>query len=286
MTASPGTITVAALFVHPIKSAARIPVDNMELDARGACGDRRWMLVDGDGLAITQRDHSRLALVQPSFAGADRNGALHVTAPGMQPILLAIAADAMDRDVRIWDDRMTALDAGDDVATWMSEAIGAHCRAVRMRDDARRPLGAKHSGDVSHLERDVALPDAAPLLLLGQASIDALNSRLLERGESAVSDVRFRPNVLLAGTGPHEEDTWSSVEIGRVTVGVGGPCARCVVTTVDQRTAERGVEPLRTLSAYRRQDGKVMFAVNATHAAPGTINTGDSLRVVRTRSPN
>ena len=286
MTAWPSGITVAALFVHPIKSAARIPVDSMELDARGACGDRRWMLVNGDGLAITQRDHSRLALVQPSFAGADRNGALHVTAPGMQPMLLAIEPGAVKRDVRVWDDHTTALDAGDHAAEWMSDAIGARCRVARMRDDASRPLAAKHSGDVSHIGRHVALSDAAPLLLLGQGSIDALNHRLMERREAPVSDVRFRPNVLLTGTGPHEEDTWTSVEIGAVTVGVGGPCARCVLTTIDQRTAQQGVEPLRTLAAYRRQGGKVMFAVNATHAAPGIINAGDSLRVVRTRSPS
>jgi uncharacterized protein YcbX len=284
VTESTPAIAVAALFVHPIKSAGRIAVDSLELDARGACGDRRWMLVNERGVAITQRDHRRLALVQPSFASVDREGALVLRAPQMEPFTLVVPPRAVVRRVQVWDDETTALDAGDRAAEWMSDAIGAHCRVVRLAPGARRPLAARNAGEVPATGRDVAFPDAAPLLLLGQASIDALNVRLRERGEKPVSDERFRPNVLLAGTEPHEEDGWSLVEIGAVTVGVGRPCARCVMTTIDQFTAEQGIEPLRTMSTYRKRDGKVLFAVNATNAAPGTINMGDALRVLSRQS--
>ena len=273
-------IAVAALFVHPLKSAARIPVQEMALDERGARGDRRWMLVDRGGTAITQRDHARLALVQPSFVSDDRDGALRVSAPSMGSILLPVPRSGERRHVQVWDDTTTAVDVGDDAAGWMSEAIGAHCRVVRLADDAERLVAARYTGDVSPVGRHVALSDGAPLLLLGQGSLDALNVRLLAQGGKALGDDRFRPNVLLTGTAPHEEDTWSRIEIGALSVGVGSSCARCVVTTIDQQSIEQGVEPLRTLATYRREGGKVVFAVNAAHAAPGVLHVGDRVRVV------
>lgn len=285
MSGTSSAIDVAALFLHPIKSAGRIAVDRIDLDARGATGDRRWMLVDRDGVAITQRDHRRLALVQPGFASGDRDGALALHAPRMEPIMIAVPHAGVRRSVQVWDDTTTAVDVGDRAAEWMSDAIGASCRVVRIADDARRALGAKYAGDVPVTGRDVAFTDAAPLLLLGQGSIDALNARLRERGEAPVLHERFRPNVLLAGAAPHDEDTWSLVEIGATTVGVGSSCARCVVTTIDQETTAQGLEPLRTLSTYRRQQGKTVFAVNAAHAAPGSISVGDAVRVVRRRGP-
>ncbi len=270
---------VAALFVHPIKSAAAIAVDSLDLDARGAIGDRRWMLVDGDGTAVTAREVHRVALLRPSFATADRDGALCLDAPGMPRHTVDVPQRARSYTVRIWEDEVAAQDTGDAVADWCSAAVGEPCRLVRLADAARRPLQAKYAGALPYDGREVALTDGAPLLLLGQASIDALNVRLLDQGKEPVSYDRFRPNVLLSGTALHEEDTWREIVIGALTLGVGSPCPRCVMTTVNPKSAEAGTEPLRTLSGYRRAAGGVMFGVNATHATPGSISAGDPVTV-------
>ncbi|MCC6244883.1 MAG: MOSC domain-containing protein [Gemmatimonadaceae bacterium] len=294
---------VAGLFVHPIKSAGAIAVQSLALDDRGAIGDRRWLVVDPAGRQITARDTPRLTLVRPSFAmpgqrpldrattiralgGAsivsaiNTDGALVVHAPHETPLVVDIPTDGAVCRVSIWDDMVEAIDAGDTSAEWMSRVLGRPARLMRLSDDARRPLRAKFAGDLPYQDRRVAFSDGAPLLILGQGSIDALNDRLLSHGEqTTMTAARFRPNVLLTHLGAHDEDRWSRVHIGTVDLAIGEPCSRCVMITLDPETAEGGVEPLRTLADYRRQQGSVMFGMNATHAEPGTIRLGDQVAV-------
>jgi uncharacterized protein YcbX len=274
---------VAGLFVHPIKSAAPIPVESLALDDRGAVGDRRWLVIDDDGMQITARETAALAMVRPLFtvvgtatvAPRNADGPIWVEAPGLQRLRIHIPTTPAKRTVQVWNDQVEAHDAGDVAAEWMSDALRRRCRLVRLSESAQRPLAAKYSGALPSAGRRVAFSDGAPLLLLGQASINALNARLTTEGAEPMSVGRFRPNVLLANGKPHEEDTWTRVRIGNVLLGVGKPCERCVMTTIDPITGVKGVEPLRTLATYRRSNGHVMFGMNATHEKPGTIYLGD-----------
>ncbi|MBL0172945.1 MAG: MOSC domain-containing protein [Gemmatimonadaceae bacterium] len=181
---------VTALFVHPIKSAAAIPVDALALDDRGAVGDRRWLVIDDDGVQITARETSALAMVRPYFANAavapdhrtNTDGPLLLDAPGLSRFSLRLPATAATRAVRVWADTVDAHDAGDAVAAWMSEAIRRRCRVVRLAEHARRPLAPKYAGTLPNEGRRVAFSDGAPLLILSQASVDALSARLVEQG--------------------------------------------------------------------------------------------------------
>lgn len=282
-----GTVRVAALFVHPLKSAAGIRVQELTLDARGAVGDRRWILVDPSGVMITARETHRLVLIRPSFLTDDRDGGIRLIAPDLAP--LDVPVESIDRaapmrTVRVWDDEVVAHDAGDLAAAWCSAAAGRACRLLRLADADRRPLAPRFAGTIDPHARYVAMSDGAPLLLLGMASIDALNARLLESGHADVMDLRrFRANVLVTGTRPHDEDTWRDIRIGDVSLSVGSACTRCVLTTVDPDTAERGHEPLRAFAQYRRADGGVIFGMNTTHRGDGVIRVGDALHVVSLR---
>lgn len=277
---------VAALTVYPLKSAAGIAVEQLTLDDRGAMGDRRWLLVDGEGMAITARTCHALLHVVPRFATGDRNGALLLDAP-RHPTFTAVVpgADAPQRTVQVWDDAVAALDAGDEAADWCSDAIGRACRLVYLDDESQRPLRPKYAGPLPYDARRVAFTDGAPLLLLGYPSVDALNARLVEQGHGETMDRRrFRANVWLDRLAPHGEDQWSAVTIGDVPVGVGSLCTRCVLTTVDPDSLEQGTEPLRTFSAYRRTADGVVFGVNATHARTGVIRVGDVVQVHATKA--
>lgn len=273
---------VSALWVYPLKSAAGIPVDALALDALGAAGDRRWMLVDAAGEAVTGRAHPPLVRIQPAFADGDPDGALRLSAPGVADIRVAVPAGAPVREARVWDDAVPVHDAGNAAAAWCSAVVGAPVRLVRLAPVAERPLRAKYAGPVAWEGRRVALSDGAPLLLLGEASVAALQARLAAAGRPAEEGQprRFRANILVSGTAPHEEDGWRAVDVGAVRLGVGSACPRCVLTTVDPDSAAKGQEPLRTLAGYRTQAGAVMFGMNATHAGPGVIRVGDAVRVV------
>ena len=184
------------------------------------------------------------------------------------------------RPVTVWTDTLDAHDAGDVAAAWFSAALARDCRLVRIAESSRRPLKAKYAGRLDRSTRRVAFSDGAPLLVLGQASVDALSERILEQGGEAMISARFRPNILLSHTAPHQEDSWRAIRIGDVTFEFGMPCSRCVMTTIDPHTGDRGVEPLKTLATYRRQDGEVMFGMNVTNVGVGTIRVGDVVEVV------
>ncbi len=286
----PASPRVSALYVHPLKGARPVAVPVMPLDELGAVGDRRWMLVDDSNIAITPRDVPRLAQLIASLPlRNDRaiaaDGPLTLSANGLPAISIALASDGARREVRCWDDTLIMADAGDAAARWCSNALATPCRLVHMVPDSHRPLQPKYAGEIPHATREVTVTDGAPLLLLGESSLNALNDRLRAKGESVLTVDRFRPNVLLAGTNAHDEDSWAHVEIGEVDIGVGSPCPRCVVTTIDVGTLAKSVEPLRTLAEYRRGDGGgVMFGMNVTHAVPGTLRVGDAVRVTALKS--
>ena len=259
---------VSALYIYPVKSCAGIAVASATLDTRGFVGDRRFMIVDDAGSFLTQRELPRLALISPRTD----DDVLSLDAPGMAPIETPVRRGRGDGTVTIWDDTCSATDQGDEVSAWLGRYLGIRCRLVRQADDDVRRIDPTYATSAAD---EVSFADAYPLLLISEASLADLNSRL----EVPLPMDRFRPNVVLSGTEPYAEDAWRSIEIGAVSAQVVKPCVRCVTTTVDQRTAEAGKEPLRTLAAYRKGPRGVMFGQNVIHGHPGTINVGDRVRV-------
>lgn len=262
-------VTVESLAVYPIKGAGGVAVDAVEIGPRGPEGDRRWMLVDEHGVFLSQRTHPRLALARVCAAAS----AWRVTAPGLGELEVPrTLAGGRTVAVRVWKDRVAALEAEPEMSRWFGELLGGPCRLVFMPDSSRRPVDGRYAED-----HPVSFADAFPVLLLGRASLDDLNRRL----PRPVSGDRFRPNLLVAGAGPYAEDGWAAVEAGGVRLRLVKPCARCVVTTVDQATGVRGAEPLATLASYRTVRGKVMFGQNAVPERCGRVARGDAVTVVR-----
>ena len=76
---------------------------------------------------------------------------------------------------------------------------------------------------------------------------------------------RFRPNLVLAGLEPYDEDHVDTLVAGGVTMKLVKPCTRCQITTTDQDSGEVGTEPLATLAGYRMNArlGGVTFGMNA-----------------------
>jgi uncharacterized protein YcbX len=262
-------IRVSRLFIYPVKSCRGVEVDEARVGATGFEHDRRWMLVGGNGSFLSQREHPRMALVKVRV-GEDR---LSLAAPGLPALEVGSGEEPrrMSR-VTVWDDVCEAVDEGEKAARWFSEHLGVPARLVRLADDDARPLSspAAQPGD------RISFVDGFPFLLLSQASHDGLNRRLA----LPVPIDRFRANIVVDGCEPHAEDGWSQVRVGEVKFKVAKPCARCVITTVDQSTGERGREPLRTLSTYRTQDGQVLFGQNLVHQTSGIVRVGDPVDVL------
>jgi uncharacterized protein YcbX len=262
------TIHLTGLVVYPIKSARGIPLRESEVDDFGLCRDRRWMVVDHSGQFITQRSDPRMALVQPSLNGE----VLRVDAPGMPRLeVLPLGSAAETMMVRVWNDVCQASSVGQEAASWFSEYLGCPCFLVHMEPSTIRPADPEFAPAGTR----VSFADSFPFLLISEESLADLNRRLRD----PLPMNRFRPNLVVAGGEPYGEDTWKRIQVGGISMRVVKPCGRCVVTTTDQITGERGREPLRTLATYRKREGEVMFGQNVVHQAVGVLRVGDVVQV-------
>lgn len=263
-------IHLSGLYIYPIKSCRGISLGAWDVDGRGLRLDRRWMLVDGDGRFLSQRELPRMALIGVRI-GSEH---LAVDAPGM-PTLDVPFEPVVDDLVpaRVWNDVVMASPAGGEAGRWFSEFLGVNCALVRLSESTARPVdpGYGRSDDRVHLA------DGFPFLLTSEASLADLNARL----DRPLPMDRFRPNLVVEGCGPFAEDGWDVVRVGAMTFRVVKPCARCVITTVDQGTATTAREPLRTLAKFRRDGDKVLFGQNLIHDEnSGTLRVGDPVEVL------
>jgi len=260
--------TLSSLVIYPVKSAGGIPVERWELDAFGLRFDRRWMVVDPRGRMITQRTHPRLALARPALEG-DR---LVIRGPELQPLSLPLhPAETVGTRVSIWSDQCAALWQGETAARWFSDLLGAEVALVYMPETTWRPAGPAVTPPASR----VSFADAYPMLLLSEESLGELNRRL----PAPLPMNRFRPNLVIRDVPAFGEDALDEFVIGEIGFRAVKPCDRCVLTTTDQDTGERGVEPLRTLATFRKWDGKVWFGQNVAHQGTGRLAVGMAVRV-------
>ena len=257
-------ITVTGLFTYPIKSCRGISLRTAEVVERGIADDRAWVVVDPSGRFMTQRDWPSLARVVVSLLP----GGLSIEADGKPRLEVATPTTTVaNRRVTIWKDTSTSCPAGREAAAWFSDFLGTDCELVWMPPGEARTVDP----DVARASARVAFADGFPFLLVSQASLDELNRRLAR----PVPMDRFRPNIVVDGCAPHAEDDWARVTIAEVVFSVVKPCARCVITTTDQRTGLRLSEPLRTLADYRLSAGEVLFGQNLVHSGRGVIRVGD-----------
>lgn len=262
------------IYIYPIKSLGGIRVQTAAVELRGLRHDRRWMLVDEKGQFLTQRQHAQMALLQVSL---QQDGLMvQHKQGGLEPLLVPFAAseaNGQELQVTVWDDTVPVQEVSPSISAWFTEALGMPSRLVYMPPQTRRLVDTAYAsnGEI------VSFADGYPFLLIGQASLDDLNSRL----KQPVHMNQFRPSLVVRGGAPFVEDSWSEFVIGSQSFRAVKPCARCVVTTINQVTAERSPEPLRTLATYRQQCNKILFGQNLLPGSVGgTLQVGDKLQVL------
>ena len=135
-------------------------------------------------------------------------------------------------EVTIWKDRCGAFDAGDEAASWLSEHLGKPARLVRFDQRRKRPCEEEWTRGVEAYSQ---FADAYPWLLISQASLDELNTRL----KQPLPMNRFRPNIVVDGLAPFGEDEVNEFIAGDVRLRAVKACTRCAITTTDQLTGER-----------------------------------------------
>jgi uncharacterized protein YcbX len=270
---NPEDIRLASIHIYPMKAARAVDLDESRVEPWGLAGDRRWLLVDEDGRFISQREESSLARVVVT-RGPD---GIRVSADGRTSLVIAEpTATAALLKVRVWSSTLLAAAAGPAADAWFSAYLGRPARLVHLDDPTRRPVDPEYgrAGDV------VSFADGYPLLLTSAGSLGELGGWLAAAGERPVPMTRFRPSVVVTGAPPWAEDHWRRVRIGAVPFRVAKPCGRCLVTTTDQVTGERGRQPLKMLGRRRRFGQQLVFGQNLIPDTRGVIRVGDPVEIL------
>jgi uncharacterized protein YcbX len=236
-------VRVLELWRYPVKSLQGERLDAAEAGPQGLAGDRRWALFDlGTGFGLTARRVPELL-----FAAA------RVRADGgVEVVLPDGTATADDAVLSAWLGRPVALRRADQHA---GERLYENPDDVE-DEDAGRWDPFEGAGGAFH---DNA---SARLSLVSTATLGTWDRR------------RFRPNVLLDGSGEEQLDG-RRVRLGGALLAVGRPLARCVMVTRPQAGGiGRDTGVLRTV--HRELDGRL--AARAVVLEPGTVRVGDELR--------
>jgi uncharacterized protein YcbX len=253
---------VTQLFIYPIKSLSGIEVTHSQLDATGLEYDRRWMLIDANNRFISQREFPLLCL----FKTALTQSGIHINYKNHSIEIPHTLSEGNKIDVTIWDDTVPAICAPYHINDWFSDKLQQPVRLVYMPTETKREVDPRYASQ----QEIVSFADGYPLLMIGETSLQLLQSKLPE----TISMNRFRPNIVFSGGEAHCEDNWKTFYINQLPFKGVKPCARCMITTIDPNTGNTSAEPLRTLATYRKQDQKVLFGQNILAPTKGSIAVG------------
>ena len=265
-------MNVTDLTIYPIKSTTGLYADHFEVTKAGLKLDRHWVIVDENNAAITGRQNAQTL----RFSSELFSDHLLVKHEG-DSIKLPLTLNHQESlEIKIFSSIANGIEISTSANSWFSGKLKQECRVVILDSSRPRQVQESHGGKQGE---EVGFADMNPLLLISEASLEDLNSRL----ERPISMRNFRPNIVVKGCDPFEEDTWKKIKIGECVFRVAQKCERCVFTTIDPDTLEKSqkAEPLRTLAIYRRTSGKdVAFGVHLIPEKLGIIHLHDQIEIL------
>ncbi len=264
-------LTISDIWIYPIKSLAGIQLTTSKVEARGLAYDRRWVLADMEGRFISQREHPEMALLQPAIEGETMR-VLHKH-KNLAPLSFSMnEPDTAPQNVSIWDDSVLAKPVSKTADAWFSRVLGNPLQLLYMHEGSIRQADQRYA--INQTDQ-VSFADGYPILMISEESLAELNRRATE----TIPMGRFRANVIVRGGEAHVEDTIKKLKVGETNWYGIKPCGRCIMTTIDQQTAQKGSEPLLTLSQYRKAGNKILFGENFIPTNTGEIQVGQELTV-------
>lgn len=266
------TKTLQEIWIYPIKSLPGVSLQKSQVLPKGLQYDRRWMLVDENGNFLTQRTIPEMALFNVFL----ENQTLVISPKNsfeQNLIYLDLNQQKFGKAIqaKVWNDNVEVLEVNEKFSLWFSKQLNINCKLVYFPESNTRDI----DHDYARNNEQVNLSDGYPILIIGQSSLDELNRKL----EMPLSIHRFRPNFVFSKGKPHEEDNWKSFHIGNILFEGVKPCSRCVVTTINTDTGEKGHEPLKALANYRKLNGKIYFGENIIPRTSGDVQIGDIIEV-------
>ena len=264
---------LSEIWIYPVKSLGGIRLKEAKVEEKGLQHDRRWMIVDQHGRFITQRTNSKMALLDVAITS---DGLLISERKDQQNYIQVPFENKHNNtlEVKVWKDNVCAYTVGKEIDDWLSTNLGKPVRLVSMDDLTHRPMDTDYAAFTG---AGVSFADDFPYLLTCESSLKDLNDRLV----IPVEMKRFRANFIISGSQPFEEDTWQYIEINGLHFNVAKSCERCVMINIDPFSGSKGLEPMKTLATYRKENKNILFGQNLTAQQTGIVREGDRVEFVR-----
>lgn len=232
------------------------------------------MLVDEDGGFISQRQFPKLA----QLCTSQINEGIALSWPGQNWLKIPTPSPSRQQ-VTVWKSTVDAASVQGEINAALSGWLGHSVTLVFMDENAERLASAKWTTSPS----PVSFADGYPVLITNTASLTALNNYIMNTGGVAIYMDRFRPNIVIECDTPWAENSWKSLQIGEVILDLVKPCARCIMTSIDQKTGVK--TPKTALSALKHLNPSndpnnpgVLFGWNAVVKKQGIIHIRNFVR--------
>ncbi len=245
---------ITELHIYPVKSLGGISLQEARLTSKGLMYDRNWMLLDENGVFMTQRKFPQMALIQTKIENGDLifSHSGHGKKAGRTASIPILKKYGVTLRSKVWSNSCEVQKV-DSIGEWFSEIFGFRCTLVFFPEKNIRTKETEN-GTVQNL---TSLSDKSPVLITNTASLEELNGRL----ENKISMNRFRANIIFTGKEAYEEDIWEKVKIGNTIFNTVEICGRCKLINVDHLTGEPTGQPLETLSTYRKMEREIKFGM-------------------------
>ena len=264
-----------SISIYPIKSLNAFEPSSAQVFQHGLNFDRNWMLVDAENKFITRRERPELSLIETHFNETEFQFAFNNNS-----VKLPIQSDVFHSnkiDSKVWDSDVFGFEEGLTFNRFFSDFLKEEVRLIRMPVHPERTETSPLTGE----QTSSSFADSFPLLIMGTASLEALNEQL----EAPIDARYFRPNLLFQTSIPFEEDNWQAIQIGEVILRKAKPCGRCRMINVNPNTGEYRTDVMRELAKIRTVKNKVILGDLYYPVQTGHIDLQSEVKVFTTFNP-
>ncbi|XP_054580056.1 molybdenum cofactor sulfurase isoform X2 [Eptesicus fuscus] len=219
-----GPHVITNLFLYPIKSCAAFEVTQWPVGHQGLLYDRSWMVVNHNGICLSQKQEPRLCLVQPRIDLQQR--IMVIRAKGMEPIEVPLEENGEGAQIcqsKVCADRVNTYDCGEKISSWLSRFLGRPCHLIKQSSDfQRKAKKSRGKGQSAGAQATLSLVNEAQYLLINTSSVLELQQQLHASDENGREELfpmrdlisRFRANIITSGASAFEEEKWEEISIG------------------------------------------------------------------------
>jgi len=259
-------VKISELYTYPVKGCEANPSDVLHIGELGVADDRKWMIVDEFGNFVNQKrvEHIvRLKVIR------DENQWLIRTPVGSSHIDQNHWKD-FNQQVKLYKETFDQVEYNENISALLTNWLNQPLFFIRFKEGYQR---------TKYIDRlDLNLPvnfvDGYPIHIVNQSSLEELASRLNQR---QISSLRFRPNIVIHGLDPYEEDQIDRIVGENIELKLIKKTARCPVPNINPQTTSSDLPVFNTLARYRLNEKRVDFGIYASVIKTGKVSTNEHL---------